>query len=139
MTAGTDFGTGFADGTSTGVTVVKTNNGTAAGNFQGNAFAQPTVITIFRQPDTPQLNTQGQANQFAPFYDISASNATNNHIVVNGQLLVGICLEQGVTYPATVEIGHNPPQTNGPPNTPSGCPSSRSSTGSRRRNTPHLA
>ena len=51
VTAGTDFGTGFADGTSTGVTVVKTNSGTAAGNFQGNAFGQPTVITIFRRAE----------------------------------------------------------------------------------------
>ena len=122
VTAGTDFGTGFADGTSTGMVVVKTNSGTASSNFQGNAFGQPTVVTLFRRPNTDQLNTQGQANQFAPYYDYSASNAGNNHIVLNGQLLVGFCLEQGITYPADVEVGHNPVQTNGPTNQPSGLP-----------------
>ena len=74
---------GSADGTSTGTTTVKTNSGIAAGNFQGNAWGQPTVVTIFRLSDNPHLDTQNQANQFAPFFDINASNADNSK-AVNG-------------------------------------------------------
>ena len=94
-----------------------------AGSFQGNAWGKPTVVTIFRLSNDPQLNTQGQANQFAPFFNINASNADNNHIVVNGQLHVGICLQERVPYPedADLEVGHNPVQTNGP-DTASGLP-----------------
>lgn len=119
VTPGTDFGAGFADGTSTGKVVVRTNSGTASGTFQGNAWDEPTVVTIVRRPNSPQLVTEGE-NQFAPFFDYSASNGSNNHIVVNGELFVGFCLEDFVTYPANVEIGHNPVQTNA--GGPSGLP-----------------
>jgi hypothetical protein len=118
-----DFGTGFADGSSSGTVIVKTNSGQAAASFQGNAFGEPTVVTVLRLPNTNQLDTQGQANQFAPFYDYTASNASNNHIVVNGELLVGFCLaptEQVGAYPDNIEIGHNPVQTN--EGEPSGLP-----------------
>ncbi len=123
-----DFGTGFADGTSTTTVVVKTNSGQAAGSFQGNAFGEPTVVTILRLPNTNQLNTAGQANQFAPFYSYNASNASNNHIVENGELFVGFCLadtedvpEEGEgSYPDNIEVGHNPVQTN--EGGPSGLP-----------------
>lgn len=118
-----DFGTGFADGTSTGIVIVKTNSGQAAASFQGNAFGQPTVVTILRLANDPQLDTQGQANQFAPFYDYTASNASNNHIVVNGELFVGFCLadtEVVEGYPENIEVGHNPVQVN--QGGPSGLP-----------------
>jgi hypothetical protein len=119
VTPGTDFGTGFADGISPGRVVVRTNSGAASGSFQGNAWGEPTVVTIFRLPNSPQLVTEGE-NQFAPFYDYDASNRSDNHIVVNGELFVGFCLEEGVAYPANIAIGHNPVQTN--QGNPSGLP-----------------
>ena len=107
-----DFGTGFADGTSTGRVTVTTISGAAGASFPGNAWGEPTVVTIFRLPnDSEALQTEGE-NKFPPFYEYNASNASGNHFTTSGDnvLFVGFCLDDVVaSYPENIAIGHNPP------------------------------
>jgi hypothetical protein len=104
--AGGDVGSGlFIPGTET---LIKTPSGNAAALVPANGFNEPTLITIIQLPDNLNpLNTT--LNQFPPFYDINASNASNSHVLANGQAIVGFCVEDAVLAQTfDPQIGHNP-------------------------------
>jgi len=107
---GTDFAFGlFIPGTAL---LVKTPSGNAATRIPANGFTENTLISIFRLPDTDQLVTDGET-QFPPFYDINASNASNNHFLASGVFgIVGFCVDQAVLdaiaeSEGQAAIGHN--------------------------------
>jgi hypothetical protein len=85
-------------------------NANKSASLKIRAKCLPTsLITIIRLPDTPQLETNGEA-QFPPFYDINAANADGDHTVDEtcGDLLVGFCVDQGVLDQTdNPQIGHN--------------------------------
>jgi hypothetical protein len=139
ISLGPTSGMAFLDGSSAEVVGWKTANRQAAGAAQKNAFGDgvPAIVTTTGLADDFPLITQpppspGAAGlralelalqpvqQFPPFYDYNVSTPTDNHIVVNGTLLVGFCLRAGVTYPEGIQIGHNPVQIN--EGQPSGLP-----------------
>jgi hypothetical protein len=86
---------------------LKNGDGTSAIHLDPNAFAEPTLITIIPLPNTDQLVTDGD-EQFPPFWDFNATNATGNH-TVNGFAIIAFCvddaLQAGIANP---QIGHNP-------------------------------
>jgi hypothetical protein len=75
-------------------------------------FSEPTLISVTRLPDTPpQLVTDGR-DQFAPFWDVNASNASNTH-VMTGFGITGACVEDAVLAQIEAndgdpQVGHNP-------------------------------
>jgi hypothetical protein len=84
--------------------LLKNGEGTAAISLDGNAFTEPTLITIIRLADSDQLVTNGE-QQFPPFYDYNAANASGNHTVI-GFAIIGFCVNpHGLFNP---QIGHNP-------------------------------
>jgi hypothetical protein len=86
--------------------LLKNGDGNAAIHLDGtpSAFAEPTLITILRLPDSDQLVTNGE-QQFPPFYDYNAANASGNH-TVNGFAIIGFCVnDHDLGNP---QIGHNP-------------------------------
>jgi hypothetical protein len=83
---------------------LKNGEGTAAIHLDGNAFDAPTLITLIRLADSDQLVTNGE-QQFPPFYDYNAANASGNHSV-NGFAIIGFCVNpHDLNNP---QIGHNP-------------------------------
>jgi hypothetical protein len=87
--------------------LLRNQAGTAAVSLDGDAFTQPTLITIIPLPDSPQLVNTGGRTQFAPFYDYNAANAAGNHHVSgeNGAR-IGFCTDPGDAE--NPQIGHNP-------------------------------
>jgi hypothetical protein len=108
---GPDYGVGFYDPTKTTPTLITTAGNTALTELGFGAFSEPTLIVIGRRPDQPgPLNFTG--NQFPPFFDYNAINASGNHFLENGPTaIVAFCFLAGVEYPDYEEarIGHNPP------------------------------
>jgi hypothetical protein len=116
-----DFGIGFFDPTKTTNTVIKTQSNTALIRLEPGSFSEPTTIVISRRLDgSNPLNFEG--DQFPPFFDYDATNASGNHILENNKTaIVGFCLlDPAVTYPENPRIGHNPVQLNR--GAPSGLP-----------------
>jgi hypothetical protein len=88
---------------------LRNGDGTAAIHLDGDAFDEPTLITIIPLPDNPQLETNGE-EQFAPFWDYNAANASNEHNLNPGSFaIIGFCIDDavqgGIENP---QIGHNP-------------------------------
>lgn len=111
---GDDFGIGLYDPTKTTPQVFETNGGTALTELLFGAFSEFTVIVISRRPDNSNpLNFEG--NQFPPFFDYNAINASGNHFFENGETAtIAFCQlpeTEGFEYPelADIKIGHNKP------------------------------
>jgi hypothetical protein len=113
-----DFGIGFF---TPGSRLVVNAGGHALVDLPPNAFNEPTTIIVNRKSDDFQLtNFDGQ--QFPPYWEYDALNASNQHVIQNGQTaLIVFCLyyspnEPGTTpegslevpYPQDRRIGHNP-------------------------------
>ncbi|HEY7636073.1 MAG TPA: hypothetical protein VH763_11035 [Gemmatimonadales bacterium] len=90
---GTDFGVGFF--TPGKDLLVKTNLSDGAVFLKGNAFNEPTAVTVFLRPNTPNP-FEGQTDQtvFPPFFEIIASNLSGNHYLANGTAVVGFCVDE---------------------------------------------
>jgi hypothetical protein len=119
-----DFGVGFFDPANPNNTLVKTQNGTALVELEPGSFDEPTTIVLSRKSDNFEL-TGFDGNQFPPYFDYDAINASGNHILENGQFaIVGFCLldTDVQSYPEyeNIRIGHNPVQIN--EGAPSGLP-----------------
>ncbi|HEX3245537.1 MAG TPA: hypothetical protein VHX16_09030, partial [Chloroflexota bacterium] len=109
-------GIGAYDNTQPGPTTVTTLNQDAGVQLAGTetgtpAFAEPTLITVIQLPDSPQLTGQGAPpgdQQFPPFYDFNAINASGTHQfqadAASG--VISICLRSDITYPEPVVLGH---------------------------------
>ena len=111
---GDDFGIGLYDPTKTTPQVFETNGGTALTELLFGAFSEFTVIVISRRPDdSDPLDFDG--NQFPPFFDYNAINASGNHFFENGETAtIAFCQlpeTEGFEYPelADIKIGHNKP------------------------------
>jgi hypothetical protein len=81
---GPDFGIGFFDPTSTTNTVVKNQNNTALVELEPGSFTEPTTIVLSRNSDAFQL-TNFDGDQFPPYFDYNAVNASGEHILANGK------------------------------------------------------
>jgi hypothetical protein len=113
-----DFAIGFF---TPGSRLVVNAGGHALVDLPPNSFNEPTTIIVNRKPDDFFL-TGGPAEQFPPFWDYDAINASGDHFLKNGQTaLIVFCLyyipgEGGITpegateenYPADRRIGHTP-------------------------------
>jgi hypothetical protein len=99
--------------------LLRNQEGTAAISLRGDAFGEPTLITIIPLPDSPQLVNTGGRDQFAPFYDYNAANASGNHRVgfdeegssdfvaeQGNYAVIGFCSDPGDAV--NPQIGHNP-------------------------------
>ncbi len=83
--------------------LVRTSN--AATRIPADAFSENTLITMYElRDDANPLFTD--LNQFPPFYDINASNASGDHDL-NGFAPLGFCVDQLITDEIDVAIGHN--------------------------------
>ena len=118
---GPDFGIGFFDPNNTNNTLVKNQNNTALIELEPGSFTEPTTIVLSRNSDNFRL-TGFDGDQFPPYFDYNAVNASGNHILENGKTaIVGFCLlDPAVVYPENPAIGHNPVQIN--KGAPSGLP-----------------
>jgi hypothetical protein len=91
--------------------LIKTLSGNAAVFLPDDAFTEPTVITIVRLPDESNpLNPPEGTPQFPPFYDITASNSSNTHVLAGErEAVVGFCVDDSVLPDADLsdpQIGH---------------------------------
>ncbi|MGH7499154.1 MAG: hypothetical protein ACREL3_09925 [Gemmatimonadales bacterium] len=73
---------------------LNTNSDSGGTRIPAGSFPNPTVITIFKRPDMPSPFPAGVV---APFYDVTASNASGTH-TLSGNLtaLVGFCVDDDV-------------------------------------------
>ena len=106
--AGGSFGSGLFVGFAL---LIKTANGNAAVFLPDDAFPEPTVVTIVRlADDSNPLNPPEGTPQFPPFYDITAFNASNTHVLAGGrEAIVGFCVGDAVLPDAELndpQIGH---------------------------------
>lgn len=104
-----DFGVGFFDPDNTDNTLIVTQNHTALVELEPGSFDEPTTIVVSRNSDDFQL-TDFDGDQFPPYFDYNAINASGNHVLENNQTaIVGFCLlDPVITYPDNRRIGHNP-------------------------------
>ncbi len=126
VTLGSDFGMGTLDPNATTTTRIETENNTGAIEFEPAAEGRPaafdelTVVSIQRRPDAFRLEGFPEEDQFPPFFDYTATNASNEHRITEGAIArMGFCL-LGLTsfpegYPDGVRIGHNPDPSLPPP------------------------
>jgi hypothetical protein len=119
-TEGPDFGIGGYDPTKTTDQFFTTAGGTATTKLPPGAFTEFTTIVISRRADASQpLDFDGQ--QFPPFFDYDAINASGNHFFENGvTATIAFCQlpeTEGFQYPefADIKIGHNKPARLTPP------------------------
>jgi hypothetical protein len=96
---GANFGFGFfTPGTPL---LVKTGAGGPADGavfLPGNAFNEQTLVTILQRPNTPNPFSETGFDVFPPFYEIIASNASNNHYLNTGVFaVVGFCVDDVAT------------------------------------------
>jgi hypothetical protein len=115
---GDDFGIGTVDPNATTTTRIETEGNTAliefepAENGQPAAFNELTVVSIFRHGDDFRLVGFPPEDQYPPFFDYTASNASNNHVIAAGAVVrMAFCLLLDTfenDYPDAVRIGHNP-------------------------------
>ncbi len=104
-----DFGFGLFTGPELRV---RGDNNKVSTVIPANGFPEPTLVSITRLPDTPQLVTNGQ-DQFPPFYDITVTNASGTHNLASGVGIVGFCVTDAVLAQIAAndgdpQIGHNP-------------------------------
>lgn len=118
---GPDFGIGGVDPAATTPTLIETQGSTALIQFlpaQGArpaAFNEFTIVTISRRPDDFRLTGFPAEDQHPPFFDFTATNASNNHVLTPGSVAtMVVCFLGGSDfpnpngYPDGVRIGHNP-------------------------------
>jgi hypothetical protein len=116
---GPDFGIGTVEPNATTPTTIETEGNTALVQFepaepgQPAAFNETTVVSIFRHGDDFRLFGFPEEDQYPPFFDYSATNASNNHVIAEGAVVrMAFCL-LGLSsfpngYPDAARIGHNP-------------------------------
>lgn len=123
---GPDFGIGTVDPAATTPTRIQTQGKTGliefepAGPGQPAAFSELTVVSVRRNPDAFRLDGFPEEDQYPPFFDYTATNASNEHRVNAGAVArMAFCL-LGTTsfpygYPDGARIGHNPDISETPP------------------------
>jgi hypothetical protein len=125
-TLGPDFGIGTVDPKATTPTLIETGGNTGLIEFQPASIGHPaafpelTVVTITRKPDGFRLDGFPPEDQFPPFFDYTASNASNTHKIADGAVArMAFCLLGATSfpdgYPDAARIGHNPDPTLQPP------------------------
>ena len=93
-TSGPDYGIGFfTPGTQL---LVQTSSHNGAVLIPANGFTEPTTITVYLRPDTPNPFDGTGFTVVPPFYEITASNLSNTHYLANGTAVVGFCLDETV-------------------------------------------
>jgi hypothetical protein len=101
ITPGTGANFGFGFFTPGTPLLVKTGAGGPADGavfLPGNAFSEQTLVTILQRPNTPNPFSESGFDVFPPFYEIIASNASNNHYLNAGALaVVGFCVDDVAT------------------------------------------
>jgi hypothetical protein len=105
-----DFGIGVFDPATTTNTLIKTNSGSALLELEPGSFDELTFIFIARKSDDFVL-TDFDGNQFPPYFDYDAVNASGNHVLEDGKTaIVAFCLldTDVQPYPESRRIGHNP-------------------------------
>ena len=123
---GPDFGIGTVDPAATTATTIETQGNTGLIEFEPAAPGQPaafpelTVVSITRRPDAFRLDGFPEEDQFPPFFDYNASNASNTHRIAAGAVArMAFCLLGSTAfpdgYPDGSRIGHNPDPSLGPP------------------------
>ena len=123
---GPDFGIGTVDPSATSPTKIETQGNTGLIEFQPAAPGRPaafpelTVVSITRRPDGFRLDGFPEEDQFPPFFDYNASNASNTHKIAAGAVArMAFCLIGSTNfpdgYPDGARIGHNPDPSLGPP------------------------
>jgi hypothetical protein len=123
---GPDFGIGTVDPNATTPTRIETEGSTGLIEFEPAAPGQPaafpelTVVSITRRPDGFRLDGFPEEDQFPPFFDYNASNASNTHKIAAGAVArMAFCLLGSTSfpdgYPDGARIGHNPDPSLGPP------------------------
>jgi hypothetical protein len=123
---GPDFGIGTVDPNATTATRIETEGHTGLIQFEpasGSrpaAFSELTVVSIHRRPDGSVLDGFPPEDQYPPFWDYTATNASNNHEVNPGAVArMAFCLLGSTRfpygYPDGVRIGHNPDVSEQPP------------------------
>ena len=106
-----DFGVGFFDPTNkTDNTLIVTQNHTALVELEPESFDEPTTIVISRNADNFLLTGIDEEDQFPPYFDYNAINASGNHVLENNKTaIIAFCLlDPAYTYPDNRRIGHNP-------------------------------
>ena len=107
-----DFGVGIFDPANPNNTLVKTVSEVALTELEPGSFLEQTVIVLSRRGDDFALTNFG-GNQFPPYFDYDAINASGDKVLKNGkQAIIAFCLLDSdfQTYPplANRRIGHNP-------------------------------
>jgi hypothetical protein len=105
-----DFGIGTFDPASTTNTLIKTNSSSALLELEPGSFDELTFIFIARKSDDFVL-TDFDGNQFPPYFDYDAVNASGNHVLEDDKTaIVAFCLldTEVQPYPESRRIGHNP-------------------------------
>jgi hypothetical protein len=118
---GPDFGIGGLDPNATTPTLIETQGSTALIQFlpaEGSrraAFNEFTIISITRRPDNAFLDGFPEEDQHPPFFDYTATNASNNHVINAGAVATMVFCFLGAEdfpnpdgYPDGARIGHNP-------------------------------
>ncbi len=107
------FGPDGAAGVYDGTSEFRIQNANKSASFRipassGGQCLPPSLITMIRLPNTPQLINTGGRRQFAPFYDINAANEAGDHTLdLNNcqEYTLGFCIDNaGKENP---QIGHN--------------------------------
>jgi len=104
-----DFGVGFFDPSSRTPLVVVTTSGHALVQLDPGSFNEPTTIVVNRKSDgSNPLNVGDGVQQFPPFWEYDAINASNRHVLQGGRkALVVFCLYYSPNEPgSTPEGGH---------------------------------
>ena len=103
--SGPDYGIGFfTPGTQL---LVRTNSHDGAVLIPANGFTEPTTITVYLRPDTPNPFDGTGFTVVPPFYEITASNLSNTHYLANGTAVVGFCVDETILAPlADPAIAH---------------------------------
>jgi hypothetical protein len=98
-TSGPDYGIGFF--TPGQQLLVQTSVLDGAVLIPSNGFTEPTTITIYLRPDTPNPFDASGHTVYPPFYEITASNLGGTHYLANGQAVVGFCLDDAILNSVT--------------------------------------
>lgn len=113
-TSGPDYGIGFfTPGTQL---LVQTSSHNGAVLIPANGFTEPTTVTVYLRPNTPNPFDATGFLVYPPFYEITASNLSGTHYLANGQAVVGFCVDDtqvpSLTDPAIAHLavseGTNP-------------------------------
>jgi hypothetical protein len=93
-TSGPDYGIGFY--TPGNQLLVRTSSHNGAVLIPASGFNEPTTITVYLRPDTPNPFDESGFLVYPPFYEITASNLSNTHYLANGTAVVGFCFDDAI-------------------------------------------